>query len=143
MTRLLARTALVFSIVLAGCGDDDPASPPPTPITITSGVPVTGIAGAENSQRMYVIAVPAGATRLLITTGQGSGDVDMYVRRETPPSLRNPTGDCASTGDFTDEMCDLANPTAGNWYILLFGWESYSGVTLTATVTQPAVVAQP
>ncbi len=134
MTRFLARTSLVLSLVLAGCGDDDdPVSPQAT--VLTSGTAVTNISGAENNVKTYRIPVAAGATRLLITTSGGSGDVDLLVRRGSPPTLS--TNDCSSAGDFNDEVCEEFNPAAGDWYIVLLGFEAYSGVTLTATVTRP------
>jgi predicted phage tail protein len=34
-------------------------------------------------------------------------------------------------------------PTAGTYYVMLYGWSSYSGVTLSANVTVPAVPVAP
>ena len=142
MTRLLARTALVLSLAIAGCGDDD--DPPTgtggnTTTTLTSGVAVTNISASANNNRMYKINVPAGATRLLITTSGPGGnmDVDLYVKRGTAPTTSSIDDDCDSENEFTTETCDLSNPAAGDWYIMLRAWTAYSGVTLTATVTRP------
>lgn len=139
MIRLLARSALVFSLLLAGCGDDDDPSGPGAPVTLTSGVPVTGISGGGNfSQKLYRITVASGATRLLITTNSSAaGDVDLYVKRGTPPTLTSTDDDCDSDLEGNNEVCDLPSPAAGEWYILLVGFQAYSGVTLTATVTRP------
>jgi hypothetical protein len=105
----------------------------PSATLLVSGVPVAGISGAEDSQRLYRIAVPAGATQLDVRTSGGSGDVDLYVRRGQPPS--SAAVDCWSEGVATDESCTIPTPAAGDWYILLVGFEAYSGVTLTATVS--------
>ena len=139
MTRLLARTALVLSLVVAGCGDDDPPSGPAnTTTTLTSGVAVTNISASANNNRMYKITVPTGATRLVVTTSGPSGnmDVDLYVKRGIPPTTTS-VDDCDSENDFTTESCDLSNPAAGDWYIMLRAWTAYSGVSLIATVTRP------
>ena len=137
MTRFLARAALVLALVLIGCGDDDgPTSVTGSAILLTSGTAVTNISGAEDSQKLYRIPVTAGATRLLITTTGGSGDVDMLVRHGAVPTFAT-TNQCDSDNEFNEEVCDVPTPAAGDWYIVLIGVEAYGGVTLTATVTRP------
>ena len=136
MTRFLARTALVLSLALTiACGDDDPTGPSVT-ATLVSGTPVTSISGGVDSQKLYKIPITAGATRLMVTTSGGSGDVDILVRRGSPPTETS-VDDCGSFGQTNTESCDVPNPAAGDWFILLYGAEAYSGVTLTATVTRP------
>ena len=106
---------------------------------LTRGVPVTGIAGAEDSEQLYRISVPAGVTQLDVQTTGGSGDVDLYVRRGQAPSS---TGvDCASEDVATVERCTIDAPAAGDWYVLLVGFEPYSGVTLTATASTASASA--
>lgn len=100
---------------------------------LTSGVPVAGISGAQGSQRLYRIRVPTGATRLRVTTSGGQGDVDLFVRKGSPPV--SGSVDCESSNEANDESCDVANPSSADWYILLIGYAPYSGATLTATVT--------
>jgi len=103
---------------------------------LTSGVPVSGIAGGEYSERLYRITVPAGATRLevqTVGTSGASGDVDLYLRRGLPPADGVPV-DCGSETPSSRESCVIENPVPGEWFILLLGYTAYSGVTLTATV---------
>lgn len=126
------RILLVLALVAAvGCGsDDDDGLSPNDAILLTSGTPVTGISGAENSQRLYRIVVPEGEAYLSVTTTDGDGDLDLFVRRGAVP-----TGDdddaCASEGVDSDESCFMP-VSAGTYYILLIGFEAYSGVTLLA-----------
>ena len=138
LARLGTRIALVLSLVvslgLVGCGDKDPTGPSGT--LIISGTPVTNISGAEDSQKVYRIAVPAGAAQLSIVTTGGTGDADMYVRRNRPPT-RVSVDDCISDDVGNDDSCVIASPASGDWYIMIVGFEAYSGLTLTATVTQP------
>lgn len=132
-----ARLLLIAGLMTAvACGDDDndPAGPGP-PVDITSGTPVTGITGTEGNQKLYRIPVPAGATSLDVTTSGGTGDVDLYVRAASAPTIDD--YDCRSWDFGTDESCSIPSPAEGDWYILLDAFEAYSGVTLTATVTTP------
>jgi hypothetical protein len=102
-------------------------------------VAATGIAGALDSERTFVVTVPAGARRLVVRTADGTGDVDVYVRRGAPAT--DVAWDCASTELATAETCEFESPAAGEWYVTLFGYTAYSGVTVTATVTTGAVSA--
>jgi len=102
-------------------------------IRLTSGTAVTGLSGAGGSTKLYVITVPTGATGLTVRTTGGTGDVDLFVRRGSAPT--SSAADCESVEFSTVETCSFTNPAAGEWYILLLGYEAYSGVTLTATVT--------
>jgi serine protease len=106
-----------------------------SPPTLTSGTAVTGISGtgARGTTRLYKIIVPTGATSLTVTLSGGTGDVDLFVQQGTPPT--NTDFDCSSENAGNTEVCTITNPTPGTWYILLYLWDPYSGVTLKATVT--------
>lgn len=131
-SKLIAIAALALA---AGCGDDDDPVSPQDAVLITSGTPVTGIAGGENSLKYYRIVVPSGATELTVTTAGGTGDVDLYVRRGQLPTFL--ASDCSSEGSTNDEVCTIADPATGDWFIMLEGFEAYTAVTLTGTVTTP------
>lgn len=104
-----------------------------TGTAVQNGVPVTGISssGARGSTQLYRLFVPAGATSLRVTLAGGTGDVDLYVRRQTPPTTSSFT--CASENGANNELCVITNPASGTWYLLLGLWDPYAGVTLTAT----------
>jgi len=101
------------------------------PTTLDNGVAVTGISGAAASERLYKIDVPAGQDTLQIATSGGTGDVDLYVRRNSPPTTINYDYRPYKVGN--NETVDVNNPAAGSWYIMLRGYAGYSGVTLKAT----------
>lgn len=137
MIRLLARTTAVFALVMSlGCSEDPSGPTTADALLITSGTPSTGISGSRRSLKLYRIVVPSGATGLEVTTTGGTGDVDLYLRYGAVPTLTQ--SDCASEGDTNEEGCLESTVAAGDWYILLEGFEAYSGVTLTATVYMPA-----
>ncbi|MGH8030086.1 MAG: S8 family serine peptidase, partial [Arenimonas sp.] len=105
-------------------------------LALLDGVPVTGLAGATGSQRVYQMTVPAGATNLVLQTSGGTGDMDLYVRFGTPPTLD--TFDCRPFTSSNDESCPFPTPQAGIWYVMLDGFEAYSGMTLSGNYDVPA-----
>lgn len=109
-------------------------------VAISSGVPVTGIAGGAGSFRMFSILVPSGAASLTVTLEGPNGDADLYLRQGSFPLLNQ--YDQASFDPASSESVLQASPQAGIWYIRVEGFDAYSGATLTATVAlAPAVVA--
>ncbi len=111
--------------------------------TLSNGVPITNLSGAYDSQQMWTLQVPAGATNLVVTTDFGSGDADLYVRYGAPPrTVRSGDAayDCVGYSATNTERCTFDNPQAGTWYIMVHGFRAFSGVTLTATYRMPSVL---
>lgn len=112
-------------------------------IEIQNGVPLTGLSrstGSNGSVILYRITVPAGKTKLTVsTTGPGGQDVDIFVRKSLAPVVPVTsaafTADCKSDGPDDKESCFVDNPKAGTWYIAIQRWSNYTDVTLTATYT--------
>ena len=102
-------------------------------ISLTKGVPVTGLSGPTGDQKLYRIFVPVGTTNLTVTLSGGPGDADIYVRRATPPTNASFTFFSFNGGN--GELISVTNPQSGTWYILVDAFETYSGATLTATYT--------
>jgi serine protease len=98
--------------------------------TLSNGVPVTGLAGATSSQQNWSFTVPSGTSTLTVTTSGGTGDVDLYVKFGSAPTLSS--YDCRPYIDGNGETCTFTNPSAGTWYVMLNGYATYSGVTLLA-----------
>ena len=101
-----------------------------TPLVIAS-------AGPSLSLAMYRISVPAGKTKLTVTTsGPTNLDVDLLVRRAAVPTTNNSTfavvADCYSGGANTNESCVINNPPKGTYYIGIWLFDPYAGVTLLA-----------
>jgi hypothetical protein len=110
---------------------------PETITTLTNGVPVPGLSGAAGTEKFYKIIVPAGQDFLTIETAGGTGDVDLYVKKGDKPTT--------SSWDYRPylignaEKVEIATPAGATWYIMLRGYQAYSGVTLTATYGVTAV----
>ncbi|HEU0016168.1 MAG TPA: fibronectin type III domain-containing protein, partial [Longimicrobium sp.] len=99
---------------------------------VVPGTPLTGLAGASSSQSYFVVEVPTGATSLTVAISGGTGDADLYVRYADAPTLS--LYDCRPFISGNAETCTAANPQPGPYYVMLRGFGSYSGVTLTATI---------
>lgn len=104
---------------------------------LVNGVVVGNLSAPVDSLKHFYIDVPSGQTKLTITTYGGSGDVDLYVRRSSLPTMS--AFDCAPFLTGNAESCTVANPVAGRYYATLHAYETYSGVSLQAAyVNTPA-----
>lgn len=119
---------------LTGTYDDEGTTPPPGPdaIELDNGVAVTGISVDTDEQLLYFIDVPVDATDLSVQlSGDGEGDADLYVRRGDAPT--GSVYDCRSWELGSNELCEFPTPAAGQWYVLINGYEAASGLTLVAS----------
>ncbi len=105
------------------------AGPAGDPVLL-NGVPVTGISGATGNSKYWRIAPGAGRT-LTVRISGGSGDADMYVRFGSRPTTS--TFSCRPYLNGNNETCTINNTSAGDYYIMLRAYTSYSGVTLVGS----------
>lgn len=143
--RILKDTTRSFPATCTSCGTgivdaaaavaEATGTPPPTDgdNTLTDGVAKTGLSGARNNQAFYTLEVPAGATKVRFTTSGGSGDVDLYVKAGSKPTTSSYT--CKSELPATSEACEINNPAAGTYHVLLSAYSAYSGVNLQGDIT--------
>jgi serine protease len=122
---------LVYSLFGGGGGD-----PPPSNDELNNGASVGSLSGAQGSERRWFTNVPAGATNLVIRISGGSGDADLYVRRGSQPTTS--AYDCRPYLNGNNETCTFASPQSGTWHIMIRGYTSYSGVTLTVNWDEPS-----
>lgn len=105
--------------------------PGPGPVALSNGVPVTGLAASTGTETFYTLAVPSGASNLVIQIAGGSGDADLYVRQGSPPTQS--TWTCRPYLGGNNETCTFASPAAGTWHVMLHAYSGYSGVSLTGS----------
>ena len=91
---------------------------------------VDNLSGSRRAWDRYTLDIPAGMTKLTVTTSGGSGDADLYLRFNASPTTSSYA--CRSQNGANSESCVINNPTAGKWHISLYGYRAYSGVTLNA-----------
>jgi Zn-dependent metalloprotease len=106
-------------------------TPPPPTVTLTNNVPVTAISGSTGSQKFYKLTVPAGQASLKFDTSGGTGDLDMYVKRGAAPTTS--TYDCRPYTTGNTENCSFTNPVAGDYYVMLNAYATYSGAQLVGS----------
>ena len=106
-------------------------SPPPPPAgnTLANGTPVTGLAGGSAAELHYTMAVPAGIKSVTFTLAGGTGDADLYVRFGAAPTFYE--YDCRPYLSTSDETCTFSPAQAGTYYVMVRGYSTFSGVSLT------------
>jgi vibriolysin len=97
---------------------------------LTNGVAVTGLSGASASTKYFRVATPAGKS-LSIKISGGTGDADLYTRFGSRPTTS--TYLCRPYLNGNNETCTTSNTSAGDYYVMLRGYTSYSGVSLIAS----------
>lgn len=113
----------------AACtGDDNPGGG-----TLENGVPVTDLSGSQGSETRFTLDVPSGASDLLFEMSGGSGDADLYVSFGSEPTTSS--YDCRPWKNGNSESCSFASPSTGTYHVMIRGYSSYSGVSLTGSFT--------
>ncbi len=106
---------------------------------ITNGQTISSLSAAKSTWLKYRINVPSGASNLVISISGGTGDADLYTKYNAEPTTS--AYDCRPYKSGNTESCTVATPSAGYYYIGLYAYAAYSGVSLTAsystTVNQP------
>lgn len=104
-----------------------------TETQLENGVGIT-VSGSKDSQTLYYIDVPAGATDLAVQISGGSGDADLYMKAGSTASKSN--YDCRPYKNGNTESCTVAAPATVRYSAMLDGYAAYSGATLVASYTE-------
>ncbi len=114
--------------------------PPPVVFDLPAGVTrlvsgrnVTELAGKVGDRMYFQVLVPPKAESLSIGTAGGSGDSDLYVSRGKLPDAKK--YEFVSNGSSTAEKITINKPAPGPWYVLVYGYKPFEGVTVGANVT--------
>ena len=107
-----------------------------TVTVLTNAVAATGLTGSTGSWKHFKIAVPTGQSKLDIVMSGGTGDGDLYVKRGSQPT--SSSYDYRPYLNGNNETVSVTNPVAGDWYVSIYAYSSYSSVSLKATYTAGA-----
>lgn len=111
------------------------AAPVDLPVALHNGDLLGPLNGGSGSARWYAVDVPAGISELALTTDSGTGNLDLFLRRNGLPTPG--LNDCAAQSGTNSEQCVIVDPEAGSWYVLVQGTGPYAGAELTLTLTAP------
>ncbi|MBD3654404.1 S8 family serine peptidase [Kangiella sp.] len=112
------------NVNLVATHDGGGTNPPPAGGSAT----VTDISASTGTWKHYYIDIPAGMSSLDVQISGGTGDADLYVRKGAQPT--SSTYDCRPYKTGNNESCSFSNPGEDRWYISLYAYDAYSGVTL-------------
>ncbi|WP_196139555.1 PKD domain-containing protein [Aliikangiella sp. G2MR2-5] len=100
---------------------------------LDNGEVINDLSAAQGEELHYKIQVPQGASNLNFSISSGSGDADLYVRYNAAPTTSQ--YDYRPYKNGNNETVEVSNPQGGVWYLMLRGYSSFSGVTLTVSFT--------
>ncbi len=98
---------------------------------LADGVPVTGLAATEGTEKYFQIDLPAGQTKLEIAISGGTGDADLYVKLGALPTSTDYDYRPYLFGN--DETVTVSNPAGGTWYIMIRAYNAYADLTVLAS----------
>lgn len=120
------------SVTVSTTSDPDPATP-----NLTSGTAVS-VSIASGQEKFYKINVPAGKSTLTVEmTGPSCGllscsvDADLYTRYNAKPT--DTVYACRPYTSGNAETCTHSSPTAGYWYVRVYGYSGSGTVSIKAT----------
>ena len=98
---------------------------------LVNGQTKTGLNGGTASWQYFKVTVPVGHTTLDTAIFGGTGDADVYVRYANLPTLN--TWDARPYRAGNNETARITGIPAGEWYIGIYGFSAYSGLSLQSS----------
>lgn len=124
-TKLNSPNQLLFSYD----GDTPDEERPITELTLGEA---KAVAGETDTQQIYKVTLNESAPSLQVALNGGYGDADLYVRYGKQPTITD--YDCRPFKSGNNESCEFTNPQLGQWFVMLNGYQGYSGALLKASI---------
>lgn len=133
-------------------GEASPPSQPTDPDTGNGGgtaastvlLYTKNLEGDERSSKYFTVTIPSGTKRLVVETFAedqwGRNMNDLFVNPGSKPSVTSHwpykwTARCASVKpNLENDVCEIPNPPAGTWHILVYGYHAYYSTSLKVTI---------
>ena len=93
---------------------------------LTKGQALTGLDESRGGAHYFVISVPQNSLNFSVRSMDGIGRLSLELRRPSNNVV------CQSLNNSTSQICQLANPQAGDYYIHLNATEDFAGVSVVA-----------
>lgn len=104
----------------------------PSITTLNNGQPAQGLSGGTGSWKYFKVTVPAGVTQMNVSmAGPAGGDGDMYIRFGGLPNAT--AWDIRPYVNGSNEVANIGSPPPGDFYIAIYGYMAYSGVSLNVS----------
>ena len=100
------------------------------PIVLEKGVEQTDLSGLQGKITYFLLSLTADTSDLKFRISGGSGDADLYIRYDQIPTTD--TFDCRPYQNGNNEVCHIKNAMAGNYYVMVRGYSSYTKLNLVA-----------
>jgi hypothetical protein len=129
--RITLITLLLFAAANAP-GHDEVT---PKPKLLQNGVPQRKLSADHSDSQVFLLMVPPGAKELVVRTREGTGDADLYLRRNAHPTVlrHDYPAEGGGRNDGNRETIRVESPEPGPWYVLVDAFDQFHGVKLTAT----------
>jgi hypothetical protein len=109
----------------------------PVPQTLQNGVAVNGISGAAGSDQYWQIDIPPGLDQTDFTIWGGTGDADLYIAQDVPPT--DDDFGCSSVTPGNLETCHVYG-VRDHWFVRVHGTAAFSGLSLQVTAANPQLL---
>jgi len=97
--------------------------------------------GAQSSETLFKITVPAGTPHLRVTARGGTGDADLLLARGFIPYCEHIFGlqfcdyDFDTVAEGNLDVIEVPSPMAGEWFLTVKGFRDFRNVELSTSVT--------
>lgn len=97
---------------------------------LNPGKTKSGLSGEKDTWTVFQLNVPYGADELIVEIYGGTGDADLILRRDLPPTPTQFDFNLGRPGN--SEFLNFAVPGGGTWYLALLGYDKFENVNLFA-----------